>query len=260
LNRSRAQVSVEFLIIVAISLVVITAIALIAQQQTVTIQQQKTVADTQNSLLDIDSAAKEVYAEGPGSMELVYVQLPGSYQPSLSSVGNKSIIISVANSSYVDTETFNVLGSLPATSGGTWVWVLSEGSYVRIGLAMIQLSQSSIFLLMNANSTATTSFNVTNIWNGGINVSANTTWTASNLTLSGVPAAFPLNQNAIEQINLTFTANTGAGGFYSGQIYLNASDGMGDNDSATVPITVEVTPLQQLVPLQGPVVTSIWHS
>ena len=259
MNSIRGQASAEFLFILAASFVIITLMLLLARQGLTTVQGQKDASDTQNSLRDLDSAAREVYAEGAGSMEQVYVQLPSDYQPNLSSVGNNSIVIYSDNSGYTDTETFNVLGSLPATSGGTWMWVISEGSYVHIGTAMVGFSQSSIFLLMKANSTATTSFNVSNLWNSGINVSANITWTASNLTLSEVPAAFPLNQNATEQINLTFTAGTSTNGFYSGQIYFNVSNANGSTDSGTLPVTVEVTPLYQSASL-GPIITSMWQS
>jgi hypothetical protein len=275
LNSRRAQASVEFLIILAISLVVITVIALMAQQQITTIQQQKATSDTQNSLMDLDSAAREVYAEGAGSTEQVYVELPSDYQPNRSYVGNNSIVIYAGDSAYADTEDFNLSGSLPAASGGTWVWVMSEGSQVRIiGAAMIQLNPTSIYVQMNANSTANASFTLTNIWTNAINVSTTTTWSSSDVTMSGVPQSFSLAQDTANQTMLTFTADTNATGFYTGQIYFNASDANGSTDSGTLPITVEVTSLGQQTSnssnnstnssngsiITGPLVTSIWQS
>ena len=87
------------------SLVIRLCIALLAQQQINTLQQQKNAQDTQNSkLLDSSSAAKEVYSQGEGSKELVYVNLPSSYQPNGSMVGNDSIILESAGTDYVALE------------------------------------------------------------------------------------------------------------------------------------------------------------
>ncbi len=260
LNGTRAQASVEFLIILAISLVIITLIVLLAQGQINTVQKQKDVADTQNALLDISSAAREVYAQGEGSKKQIYIQLPSGYRPSESFVGNQSICIRVEGTDYAVVENFNVHGSLPGTPGGHWIWVISEGSRVRIGLAMMELDKNNIYLLMSANSTATTSFTVTNIWTSGINVSTATTWSTPDVAMGGVPSAFSLNQGAANQIVLQFTAGPDSGGFYIGEIELNASDGRGSTDSVTIPITVEVTPIVRvIIPPTGPIVTNIWQ-
>jgi hypothetical protein len=266
LNSTNAQASIEFLIILAISLVVITAIALTAQQQITVVQQQQGVADTQNALLDISSAAKEVYAEGAGSMEQVYVQLPSDYSPNSSYISNDLIVMSAGGSNYADMEDFNMHGSLPTTPGGSWVWVVSEGSQVRIGSALMQISPDTLFLSMNANDQANASFTLANVWGSAINVTTLTSWSPSDVTLAGVPPSFSLGQNAANQTTLTFTADSNAAGFYSGQIYFNATDGNGSTDSLTLPITVDVVSQSQLIGLNstngsisGPLITSIWQ-
>lgn len=264
MDGTRAQAGVEFLLILAVSLVVITAIVLLAEQQVTTVQQQKDIADTQNSLLDIGSAAKEVYSEGEGSMKQVYIQLPSDYQPNASFVGNRSVVISAGGSSYADVEDFDVHGSLPGKSGGQWIWVISEGSRVRIGVAMMELDKNSIYIQMNANSTVTTSFTVTNIWGSAINVSTATTWSAPDVAMSGVPASFSLGNGAANTMTLQFTAGPDAGGFYMGEVELNASDGLGSMDSVTVPITVQVLPITRIIIQNNsqptsPVITSVWQ-
>ncbi len=260
---SKAQVSLEFLSVLAMSLVIILVIALLAQQQINTLQQQKNAQDTQNSLLDLSSAAKEVYSQGEGSKELVYVNLPSSYQPNGSMVGNDSIILESAGTDYVALESFAVHGYLPTASGINWVWVTSEGNWVLIGNTMMQFNKDSIFVVMNSNSTASYSFSVTNIWNSSINITSNTTWTNPDVGMSGVPAKISLDVNGTSNINLQFTSSSNSTGIYSGQIGFMAMDMNNVTDNVAIPVTVEVVPNgQQPYPttdIQGPIITDVYQ-
>ncbi len=253
-----AQTSVEFLAILAISLVIITIVMVLAQQQITTVQKQKDSADAQNSLLDLSAAAKEVYAQGEGSKKQVFIRLPGSYEPDRSSISDKSIQIRAAGTDYVALENFNVHGYLPATSGGHWVWVTSEGNRVRIGPGMMELGRNSIYLVMNRNTTATASFSVKNVWVRAINVTTQTEWGTTGVGMSGVPSSFSLDVDGTEVVSLQFSADADAGGLYNGDITLNADDGQGATESVEVPVTVYVvgytTPETDLL---GPIITSI---
>jgi len=244
-------------------MVVIVVIVLLAQQQINTVQKQKDVSDTQNSLLDLSSAAKQVYAQGEGSKQLVYIQLPSSYESSRSLVGNKSITIRAGGTDFVALENFNVHGYLPATSGGHWVWVVSEGNRVRIGDAMMEINPNRIYLVMNANTSAATTLTIKAIWSRGINVSTSTSWTASDVSMSGVPGFFYLDANATNIITLQFSASAGSGGVYSGQIELVGSDGQGSMDIEDVPITVQVippsTPINATRDTLGPLINNIYQ-
>ncbi|MDD5340013.1 MAG: VWA domain-containing protein [Candidatus ainarchaeum sp.] len=255
-----AQASTEFIFILAISMVVITIIMVLAQQQITTVQKQKDSADAQNAVLDLSAAAKEVYAQGEGSRKQVFIRLPGSYEPGGSSIGARSIQIRAAGTDYVAVENFNLRGYLPATSGGHWVWVTSEGSRVRIGLAMMELDRNRIYLVMNRNTTATAPFSVTNAWIRSINVTTAVRWDATDVTMDGVPSGFQLNVDSSNMITAHFTAGADAGGIYMGEIELNASDGQGATESAEVPVTVYVVgytaPEKDLL---GPVITAIYQ-
>jgi hypothetical protein len=257
----KAQISAEFLFILAASLIIIILISVIAQQQINSVQRQKDTVDTQNSLLDLASAAKEVYSQGEGSRKLVFIQLPGSYEPDASSVGNKSIQIRMAGTDYVSLVNFNVRGKLPQTPGGHWVWVVSEGNRVRIVDAMMELDPNRVYVVMDANSTKTFSFEVTNIWNGSLSVNTVTTWNNPQVAMSGVPSSFDIALADSYGITLQFNSGPG-GGVFTGQIQLDANDGAGNTEDAEIPVTVQVIAPGGTVPTRdilGPIITLIYQ-
>lgn len=254
-----AQASMEFLLVLAISIVIITLIVLMAQQQMGTLQMQTDVADARNSVLDLSSAAREVYAQGEGSRKMVFIRLPGGYEPNMSGVGNKSIRIRASGTDHVSLENFNVRGYLPATPGGHWVWVTSEGNRVRIGLAMMDFSKNRIYVLMERNSTASTSFTVANSWVRNIDVSTATLWNPAYVAMSGVPASFQLAPEGSIVITLDFQSSPDSGGFYNGEITFDATDDQGTSESVDIPVTVEVIGYGMEAPkdVLGPVVINI---
>ncbi|MEW6722951.1 MAG: vWA domain-containing protein [Candidatus Micrarchaeota archaeon] len=259
---SRGQASVEFMLILAAAIVIITMIILISQEQIRDVSRLKDQNDARNSLLDLSSAAREVYAQGEGSRKLVYVVLPGSYEPEASFVGNRSIRIRSAGTDHVTIENFNVRGYLPGSSGAHWVWVVSEGNRVRIGDAMLELDKNRIYLVMSANSTASEDFTVTNIWVRDIDVTATPYWSHANVSMSGLPPSFSLGVNGTRDVTLQFAASETAGGIYAGSITLYADDNAGRSEDVDIPVTVQVIPLNgsyQTTDIQGPIVTAIYQ-
>jgi hypothetical protein len=258
----KAQASAEMLLILAVSTVIIMLVIMMAQQQITTVQAQKDSMDAQNAVLDLSAAAREVYAQGEGSKKMVFVRLPGSYDPGRSYVGNRSIGIRAAGTDYVSLENFNVHGYLPSGSGGQWIWVVSEGNRVRIGLALMELSRNRVYVVMDSNSTASQSFSIKNTWVRNISINLSTTWTTAEVSVGGIPASIPLGANATEPITVQFGSSEEAAGFYYGSIALEAVDGTGATESAVVPVTVEVINPDKMLPImdvQGPLISSIYQ-
>ncbi len=256
----KGQTSVEFLIILAVALLVLTATIAIALQNIDSINAQKDQDSASNAVMDLGSAAKDVYAQGVGARKDVYIVIPSSYNPANSFVGNQAIKMS-AGSDYVDIENFNLRGSLPKTYGPQWVWVVSEGNDVLIGNGMLEFNPAQVYVVMNSNSTASAQFNVINMWGQGLNVTAASVWTYTGVGMSGVPSQFALSANATRTVTLGFTSGSNSTGFYSGQVDFTATDAAGNTEVDWIPVTVEVIPSgQNLYPswdIQGPLVTSI---
>jgi hypothetical protein len=237
---NKGQASTEFLLLLAVAFLVLTAVFLISQSQLGGVSEWKEQNDAKNAVLDLSTAAKDVYAQGEGAKKRVYVQLPSSYEPINSSVSGNAIKINVRGSDYAAVEDFPVHGTLPGKSGGQWIWVVSEGNQVRIGPAMMKLSRNSIFILMNANSSVADSFAIENIWSSGYVVTPSVTWNSPNVSINVNPSgSFALNASETNDVDISFTASGTAVGYYSGEIKLTASDGS-ITESVKVPITVEV--------------------
>lgn len=236
----KGQASVEFLVLLAIAVFVLLVAVIISREQISGVTMLKEQSDARNALLELSSAAKEVYAQGEGAKKQVYVVLPTSYDAQASSIGNTSMRLNVRDTDHVSTHDFEVRGSFPQSSGAHWVWVISEGNQVRIGSAMLSLSKNSIYLIMASNSSAQTSFSVTNIWDNAINVSSSSQWTIGDVNMTVTPSGdFSLNPDEGQPIDLTFTASEDAVGFYNGKLSFTATDGAA-NETVKLPMTVEV--------------------
>ncbi|MFZ5500422.1 MAG: hypothetical protein ACOY58_00710, partial [Candidatus Micrarchaeota archaeon] len=164
----RGQSSLELLLIFAVAMFVLTTAIVLSSGQLGTISSLKEQDDAMNSVQDISAAAQDVYSQGEGARKQVYVFLPSSYEPSESRIGNRSLVLRVRGTDYAAPEDFDVHGSWPGDPGGHWVWVISEGSTVRIGTAMLALSKNHISIIMNPNETAYSSFYVESLWDSDI--------------------------------------------------------------------------------------------
>lgn len=244
----QGQTSIEFLVLLAISTFILIAVVVISNEQVGGIRIAKEESDATNAIRDISSAAKEVYAQGEGAKKQVYVVLPSSYEANESLIENQSIKIRSRGTDYISIEDFDVHGNLPSTSGAHWIWVISEENRVRIGYAMLSLSKNSIYLVMDRNTSASTSFSVENIWGSEFTVSTNQTWNDSIVTMDRNPSSnFNLGDGEQQTIELSFSAGETAVGYYTGNIYLTADDGSGNNETIRLPVTIDVIAYQTRV-------------
>jgi Ca2+-binding RTX toxin-like protein len=252
------QTSLEFLAVFAIALLVITSIVLLSQSQIGDMSKVKDQNDAKNTVHDISAAAKEVYAQGAGARKQVYVILPSSYEPSESYISNNTIRLKARGTDYLAVEDFQVHGTLPGTDGAHWVWVVSEGNRVRVGLAMIEIDPNSVYVTMYSNDSVSTSFSVTGVWNNTITVQPTVSWTSTDVAMAVSTASFSIDPGNSHDVDLVFTASPDALGYYNGGITLSATDG-NVTEEVTVPITVEVTSNTVEVTPELTVVPSVWN-
>lgn len=243
-NVKRAQASVEFLVLLAIAVFILTTAVVLSSEQLGDINKIKQQNDARNALMDLSAAAKDVYSQGEGAKKQVYVVLPSSYEPSYSVVENRTIKLRTRGTDFASVEDFDVHGSLPGTKGAHWVWVVSEGNKVRIGAAMLLLSKNSIYVVMDKNDSESVSFSVKNVWGSNISVNPSVQWTHTDVTMGVLPAGgFQLIPEQSQSMDLTFDSNAFAVGHYTGEIRFTADDGLGNNETVRLPITVEVVGL-----------------
>lgn len=72
----RAQASVEFIVILAVSLVVLVGIAAIASDRLSDISTQKAFNDARTTVRDLADASNSVYMQGIGARKRVFITIP----------------------------------------------------------------------------------------------------------------------------------------------------------------------------------------
>jgi hypothetical protein len=234
----KGQLSVEFLAMLAILLVILGVFIFISQESEMSVRQAKIQNEAETTIKDLSAAAKEVYALGEGTSKQVYVTIPEGYEPGSSFVGNRSIRIMVAGSDYVSIEQFDVHGTLPATAGNHWIWVMSEGNGVRIGFAMIEVDKPSIALSMGPGESRSVKIKIKNIWTGPVNVSISKQWGVDvDLLLSEQTAE--INPAEQKGITVLFKADDNTVGMFAGLLNIRATDGDVE-EYISVPLTLIV--------------------
>jgi hypothetical protein len=249
----RAQSSVEFLVIFAVTLLGLLIFMGISQSEGIGITQTKYRAQAQNTVSDIAFAAEGVYAQGLGAKKKITVTIPMAYDSSLSYVGNQSIRLHSNGADYVSSVDFEVYGSLPATSGKHDVWVISEGDKVRIGNALIQSNRQSINAIMASNATRDETFTLTNVWNSSFTVTITQDWNNPDVSLALDSNVFGLNKGESREVTATFSSGDDSSGFYPGYLNITANDGA-NSESIEIPITIEVAELKSS---DGPALTIV---
>ena len=239
-SGKKAQTSIEVLIILGIALLVMLAFLMLTQSQSVQVNQQKESQDAANAVSELASAAKEVYAQGVGAKKQVQITLPSGYEANESSIGNRAIWLRSSGNDYVETVDFALHGSLPKASGDHFVWVVSEGSRVRIGDSMIMLDSPSLNVLMPESSQKMEGIVVRSSWDSEVNVSITALFNSSKVDMSLGSKAIMLEPLQSAGVAIVFTSGNNASGFHSGYIELNAADGK-QNETVMLPVSVEVS-------------------
>jgi uncharacterized protein (UPF0333 family) len=236
----RAQTSIELLAIAAVAILVLVVFFFLSQTQVSDLNKARVDSEAKSALSDISAAAKEVYAQGLGAKKKVYVTIPSDIDPLNTEVTNKSVRMRVAGNDYVQSEVFDVHGNLPTTEGNHWVWVISEGNKVRIGNAMVELSRPVLLITLMPNESTTKSFDLTNIWNKGIQVNVSYSWSEPEISFSLDKSGASLNLNESETITASVLSSRDAIGLYLSEIIISADDLSGNTEQITLPLIVQI--------------------
>jgi hypothetical protein len=230
-----------------VTLLALLVFFMLSQSETIDVNKKKIKTEAENSVSDISSAARDVYAQGVGARKQVYIKIPQAYEYTDSYIGSNAIKIRAGGSDYVETTDFDVRGSLPATSGNHWLWIVSEGNRVRIGQSMVETNQLSINIIMGRESTKMEGFVLKSTWELPINVSIKPDWNNENVGLFLDWLDFSLNPLSSRGVAATFSSNRNATGFNSGNLEVFATDGS-TNETFRIPITVEISGNKSITP------------
>ena len=239
----KAQLTFEFLLIFAALLVVISIFFYLSQTSEAGVAQAKVRSEALGTLDDLGTAARQVYAQGAGAKRQVYITIPEGYEPDESYIANQTIKLRVSGNDYAQSESFSLHGTLPAAAGGNWVWVVSEGSGVRIGYGMVDVDKPALTVGMMPKSGSVAYVRVRNIWHSSINISVSQRL-PGDVSLGVYPQEAIIAPGVEQAFALTFTSGKDASGFFLGELEADATDGR-SNDHIKIPLTVVVQSKRQ---------------
>lgn len=140
----RGQASSEIMIILGMSLIVVLVAAVIANQYLTDLTIQKAQNDAQLGVYDLANAANNVYRQGIGAKQRVFVRMPSGVNGSsnFTYVGRpdnqplaipRAIVIRLGQSDIVAITDVDVNGTMPSSTGSYSLWVIARDTYVQIG-------------------------------------------------------------------------------------------------------------------------------
>ncbi len=236
----RGQSSAELLILFAALLFVLAIAAYLSNQQLASVSQTKEINKAATLVDDLTSAADEVYYQGYGARKRLIIDIPKNLDADQTYISGNSIVITASNTTIIGESQAPIHGILPLTSGKHEIWVVSEGSSVRIGYAFISIDKGSLFFTIDEEDSDSDAIEIENIYDTGINVTLSAEWLHSiDVALSVSPNNFSLAPGDAQDVTVAVQSFDGSAGIYDGDIIINATDGISE-DSVRVPITVYV--------------------
>lgn len=236
---SKAQASVELLIILAVSIVAIGLILALSNNEIINVNSIKANSDAQNTVNKIAGAAEDVYVSGTGTSKQIFISIPSGVDETKTSVGNKTIRLNVNGTDLIAETKVEVTGSIPTETGGHWIWITSYSGYVLIGDVRVETDKGSIYSTIAQDSTAIEHISIINNTSDNATVNVNVNWSNPEVTLSLSENSFVVPSASSYGINLTFTSSASAVGNYSGEIIFDVTTVEGTKQ-LIVPITLEV--------------------
>ena len=134
MEHVKAQVSVEFVIIVSALLIIIVGLIATNMQILTSHENEVKVIKAQDTLDTIYRSALHVYQQGENSKDKIFVMIPNSVNSISLKQGLIQINLSVDGNeiSLFRTNRFNITGDIPTDEGYYWLTVISKGSYVEV--------------------------------------------------------------------------------------------------------------------------------
>jgi len=239
----RGQAAVELVVILAVSLLVLFVIISISSQYLAELGTSKVMAEARNSAEDLAAAARQVYYQGEGSRQQVYVRIPEGVNSSKTGISERTIVINVLGTDVLARTDFEIRGSIPKAPGGYSVWVTAKRGYVLIGTLSLSAEPSLLSIhFFSKNSSQSSQRYVTFRNDGGsdidVELKLNFTPGEVNASLSNPSdSSFSLPPSGYKEVGLDFNVAENAFGSYSGTLYANASNG----DELSIGMSVDVT-------------------
>lgn len=125
-KSTRAQTSVELLVILAVSLVFLLSFFLLGNQTIVDLNKEKEFRTAQYSLELLKNAANDVYYQGIGAQKKVLYSIPNDVNQSASGIMGNFFVLEIYGTTVFAKPEAPLNGSLPVSPGGHTVWLIAQ--------------------------------------------------------------------------------------------------------------------------------------
>ncbi|MEK6970570.1 MAG: hypothetical protein AABW68_02645 [archaeon] len=237
--RSRAQSSIEVIVILAVGLVILSSLVGFASQQLFILQEQRAVKTAEVSLERIAFSADEVYAQGSGSVRTIQIIWPEGLDTNASVIADHSIRIRTFNRTLIHSTIPIVVGSLPTRGGYHTLRIEAFDGFVTIGDVSLSAVPPSIFSSMDRDANTNHSLLIRNT-GGDVNLSLTSEWDHSEIDMNFSPADVNVLADGNTTIDLNFWAGSDAAGAYAGKVWVRGTyaDAV---ETLLIPLTASVT-------------------
>jgi hypothetical protein len=222
--KSRAQTTVELLIILAISLIILLLIYSIYAQQLEAGNFQREQFLAKNSLQKIVNSANKLSISGVGSRTTVDIEFSRGTKLDETIISGNTILVKLSN----DTEVFGVAdvnfeGSLRDLRGKQVINLEYDGDSVLIHYNDFEVNQTSISFSTLTGNTQSESITIRNLYSDDLNFYIEKNFNTNDITFTTDPVSdFNLARGEVKTINLNFIVKESAIGNYSGNIKIIA--------------------------------------
>jgi hypothetical protein len=200
---------------------------------------EQEISYARTAVQDLANAADDVYSQGVGAKKLVYIRIPENFDSDASGIENRIIKISAFNNDIWKETKASLVGSLPDSSGGHWLWVEAKKGYVSINSTALSFDKSSIYISLSQGSSGQSTFTITNEGDENALVSLAENWEHNKVSLVLSEYSFQLDSGESREISVNFTSDADAGGNYAGSILVGASF-TGFDENISLPVNAEV--------------------
>jgi len=253
MRTKSGQASVELLSILAVALLVVFTFSVLSLNTLSDVEAQQSINDARNSVQALADAADQVYLQGSGASQVVYITIPSEaeFGENLTYIGKpanapansepKLISMYLGGNDISASTKARLTGSFPLQAGSYNMKVLSQGSTVSIQPNLIEVDRAALAVTMSNDEMRTMKLRVFKAANENVSVEVYNNWGHTQVTFSTDPSSFDANVTG-SNITLVFTAHgADAKGAYNSNLMLSATGQLsGAKETVEIPISVNV--------------------
>ena len=239
-SKSRAQSSIETIVILSIALFLLTALTAVIYDQITTykIEQEQKIAS-----VAVNTIAKEVndaYFLGPGTIKTILVRMPNSIDLNKSAIEGRTLVLNVGGSDIFASTKVDVRGVWPDESG-TYIFTISSfDDYVSVSVRPVDVSPNQINEYLVQGESTDFSISLTNSSDEDYYYSLIFDFpspSSSEVSLTSTHEGLvELFYGETQTVNFSLACLTNSFGSYSGKIIFVPSDSSDSN--ITIPINL----------------------